>query len=194
VDSIVRFLSKVWKDFADESFMVLHEGNEVNAYALVGGCCYHYHANIDKDAAPPAVKGESNAKFIATAGEYVPTEWRRKFESLCFENATDGLTDFRKNIITLEALPEAERKIEGHSGYLATAAQKLLNRQINYNISHVLRGQMERISSDEWSPNMCRDQHGQIYNPPHALGGVGEMFRGLLQYGARSQQCMDTAT
>jgi hypothetical protein len=187
-DSIVKFLSMVWKDFADEGFMVLHEGDEVNAFALVGGCCYHYHADIDMAGTPPTVKGEGKPQFIDTAGDYHPTVWRRKFESLCFDNATDGLTDFRKNVITLEALPVAERAVEGRSGYLATAAQKLLNRQINYNISHVLRGQMERISTEEWSPNMCRDQYGQIYNPPHALGGVGEMFRGLLQYGGRSSQ------
>jgi hypothetical protein len=187
-DVMVRFLSMVWKEFSDEGFVALHEGNEVNAYAIVGGCCYYYHADICYTGGQPSVKSDHKPYFLATAGEFTPTNWRRNFDKLPFENATEGLREFRRDIISLECLSEEERRQHGSTGRIMLAAQKLLNRQINYNISHVLRGQMERMSSDEWSPNMCRDKHGRIYNPPHALGGVGEMFRGLLQYGGRSSQ------
>ena len=187
-DSIVNLFKLVWRDFADEGFMVLHNNNNVDAYALIGGCCYHYGAVIDQDSMPKTVTQAEALRFIATAGEYTSRPWRRKISDLCFENATEALIDFRRGVIEHEALPPTERASAGESGYLKKAAGRLLNRQVNYNVSHVLNGRMERISSVEWSPNMCRDQFGAIYNPPHALGGVGEMFRTLIDYGGKSSQ------
>jgi hypothetical protein len=188
VDSILQFLSLLWKEFTDEALIILHEDDEINAYALVGGCCYHFHATVSNEE-KTKVKGENKPQFIGTAGEYYSQDWRRSISRLSFEGFYGKkILDFRKNIIDREILPVDQREQEGRNGFISEAAIRLLNRQVNYNISHVLSQQMERISVDEWSPNMCRDQYGQIYNVPHAFGGVGEMFRGLLQYGGGSSQ------
>ncbi len=79
------------------------------------------------------------------------------------------------------------RRVAGTSGTIAKAAAKLFTRQINYNMSSV-QWPDERSPADEWAPFMCRDQNGVVYNPGHALAGVGEMFRTLLNHGGRLSQ------
>jgi len=187
-DALASFLGLLWKEFADEAFVVLHDGKEVTAYSLVGGCIYTYRAAVDETGDEPVLKNEGLPVFIRTAGPFEPQPWRRSMDRLGFERGTPALKEFRREVIEGEQLPQQQREAEGRTGILAKAAQKLMARQINYNMSSVLNGRMERISADEWAPFMCRDQHGAIYNPGHALAGVGEMFRTLLPYGGRFSQ------
>jgi hypothetical protein len=186
--ALVRFLSLVWREFADEAFLTLHEGDTIHAYALVGGCCLYYRGDLDTSIGRPAIRSKGKPVYLDTAGSCCPTAWRRQFERLCFDGGDDGLENFRRNLIAIETQPIEQRAESARGGFILRAAQRLLNRQINYNISSVLNNQMHRLTIDEWAPNMCRDRNGRIYNIPHAYGGVGDMFRGLLEYGGRSTQ------
>jgi hypothetical protein len=182
--ALVRFLSLVWLEFADEAFLTVHEGDTIiHAYALVGGCCLYYRGDLDTSTGKPAIRSKGKPVYLDTAGSCCPTPWRRQFERLCFDGGDDGLENFRRDLIAIEAQPIEQRAESARAGFILRAAQRLLNRQINYNISSVLNKQMHRLSVDEWAPNMCRDRNGRIYNIPHAYGGVGDMFRGLLDHG-----------
>ncbi len=187
-DGLTSFLGHVWREFADEAFVVLHRGGEVAAYGLIGGCIFAYRAHVDATGDEVRLRNEGVAEFLGTAGPFVKQSWRRAHDKLCYEGGTPALEGFRRAVMEAERLPEAERAEAGRSGVIANAAGKLFNRQINYNMTSVLNGRMERISADEWAPFMCRDQHGRIYNPGHALAGVGEMFRTLLHHGGRFSQ------
>jgi hypothetical protein len=187
-EGLSSFLGMIWREFADEAFVVLHRGGEVSAYGLIGGCIYAYRALVDESGAEPRLRNEGVATFLGTAGPFVDHPWRRAPNKLRYDGGTPALESFRRSVMEGERLPEVAREREGTDGIIANAAGKLFNRQINYNMSSVLNGRMERISADEWAPFMCRDQHGAVYNPGHALAGVGEMFRTLLHHGGRFSQ------
>jgi hypothetical protein len=187
-EAMVSFLRRIWRDFADEAFFAIHEGDSVTAYALVGGCCFFYRGDLDTTKGKPAIRSTTKPAYLDTAGDYRPLPWRRQSRQLCFEGGDPVLAEFRTNLIRLEAEPTEVRAEAARSGFILRAAERLLSRQINYNISSVLNKRMHRLTIDEWSPNMCRDGNGRIYNIPHAYGGVGDMFRGLLDFGGRSSQ------
>jgi hypothetical protein len=188
LERLSRFLELIWSEFSDEGFLVLHEEERIHALALIGGCIYSYLGVQLEANGKVEVKNVGVPQFRGTAGTFQPRPWRRQIERLCFDGGTPALKEFRSEVISAEKLAPMARVDAGKGGIVAKAAQKLLTRQINYNMSHVLNGQMERISADEWAPYMCRDQFGRVYNPAHALAGVGEMFRSLLTYGGRFSQ------
>lgn len=186
--ALVRFLSLVWREFADEAFLTLHEGDTVHAYALVGGCCFYYRGDLDTSRGKPAIRSKGKPVYLDSAGVYCRTPWRRQVERLGFEGGDGGLENFRRNLIALEAHSSEQRAQSARGGFILRAAERLLTRQINYNMSSVLNNRMHRLTIDEWAPNMCRDRNGRVYNIPHAYGGVGDMFRGLLDYGGGATQ------
>ena len=185
---LTSFLGLIWREFSDEAFVVLHRGGEVNAYGLIGGCIYSYRALVEEGGIEPRLRNEGIATFLSTSGPFVDHPWRRAPEKLRYEGGSPALEKFRRSVMEGERLPEPLRETEGREGTIANAAGKLFNRQVNYNMTSVLNGRMERISADEWAPFMCRDQHGRVYNPGHALAGVGEMFRTPLHHGGRFSQ------
>jgi hypothetical protein len=181
--AMVNLLSLMWRDFCDEAFIALHKGSAIKAFALVAGCCYSYEGKVVEKDGKIEVVNENLPSLISSAGVFIPMPWRRAPNSVSYEGGTKNLQDFREKIMTLEQVSEQEREESGGQGFFLKAAKQLLARQINYNMTRVFNERMGRIAIPEWSPNMSRDSNDVIYNPAHAMGGVGDMFRGPLFYG-----------
>ena len=181
--AIVNLLSLMWRDFCDEAFIALHKGSVIKAFALVAGCCYSYEGKVKEKDGKIEVVNENLPSLISSAGVLTPMYWRRAPNSVSYAGGTKNLQDFREKIMTLEQVSEQEREESGGQGFFLKAAKQLLARQINYNMTRVFNERMGRIAIPEWSPNMSRDSNDVIYNPAHAMGGIGDMFRGPLFYG-----------
>lgn len=188
VSSIVNLLRLIWNQFGDEALIILHTGNVIESYALVGGCCYYYKAQIDQNDGMFGILAPSKPVFLSPAGEYKKKEWRRTIDKLSFEGAKDKVRLFRSAVISLESQKEDLRAEGAQRGAVAKAADNTLRRQVIYNLMSVLNGRMVRVAFDVWAPHMSRDRHGRIYNIAHALGGAGSAFIGPLKFGGALSQ------